>query len=142
YATVHDGVGSLLQRLALFERVYVYRPFRLEDFEDWVGAPLAQFLEALPSGRIIPVFGQQPERYPNGLMSRVLDAGAPRVILQGVLALRMARALRAEHQALAMVHSDAGRELRAALADATDQRPIWFRRYLDAVAGVAGDLPR
>jgi hypothetical protein len=66
YASPHDGVSSLIQRVALFDRVYVQVPFTGDDFEAWAGSSLKEFLDALPTGRIIPVFAHNAERYEPG----------------------------------------------------------------------------
>jgi hypothetical protein len=136
YASPHDGITSLLQRLALFERVYVYVPFNVEDFPSWAGAPFDEFLAALPTGRIIPVFGQRLDRYEPGLMTKVLEAGAPRAILQGEHALRTARSFRADYPLLPEITSDAGTQVRLALAGSNDDRTKRFLAYLDALAEI------
>ena len=91
YASVHDGVCSLIERLALFERVYVYMPFTVENFRDWAGCSIREFLDVLPTGRVVPVFGQAVGRYEAGLMTRILEV-APRAILHGEHTLRAVRA--------------------------------------------------
>ena len=141
YACVHDGVEGLLQRLALFERVYVYMPFTSEDFESWAGASRQQFLDVLPTGRVIPVFGQGLERYEPGLMSVVLDANPPRVVHQGELALRMVRSVRDDHPLISLLNADVVKESLADLAASTDDNSRLFLAYLKALKEVAVDLP-
>lgn len=141
YASVHDGVESLLQRLALFERVYVYMPFQIEDFPRWVGASHEEFLDVLSTGRVVPVFGQRLERYEPGLMTGVLEAGAPRVVLQGEHALRMARSFRADHPAIADLGCEVGIQIRSALAGNDDEGSKRFIGYLDALGEFASDFP-
>ena len=141
YASVHDGVCTLRERLALFERVYVYVPFSIEMFREWAGCSFDEFLDVLPTGRVIPVFGQCLERYEPGLMSRTLEV-APRAILYGEHVLRAIRTFRVEHPALALVGSESGSQLRVALLDITDPHVARYRAYLDALADIASRLPQ
>jgi len=141
YASVHDGIETLLQRLALFDRVYVYMPFSIEDFPKWAGASLEEFLDVLPTGRVVPVFGQRSERYEPGLMSRILEAGGPRVVLQGEHTLRMARGLRNEHQLFGCMDSPEASEARRVLEASSEAGAKQFLGYLDALVAVASHFP-
>lgn len=136
YASVHDGIDNLLHRLALFDRVYLYVPFQREDFRSWAGATLEDFLDVLPTGRVIPVFGQRLDRYDPGLMTQILEGGAPRVMLQGEHALWLARGIRKDHPALARLESPDTIELRRTLAESDDERARRFAGYLDALARI------
>jgi len=60
YASVHDGVASLRERLALFERVYLLVPLSIESFREWAGCTIDEFLDVLPTGRVVPVSAWPP----------------------------------------------------------------------------------
>lgn len=141
YASVHDGVASLLSRLAMFERVYVYVPFSVEDFSTWAGTSFAEFLDVLPTGRVIPVFGQSIDRYEAGLTSRLLDAGAPRVVHRGEHALRALRALRDDYPELSIVNEEQGDALRRTVENEQEENAALYRGYLEALAEMSARLP-
>lgn len=141
YGSVHDGIETLLQRLALFDRVYVYMPFSIDDFPQWVGSTFNEFIDVLPTGRVVPVFGQRSERYEPGLISQILDAGAPRVVLQGEHALRMARNVYAEHPLIGHLASPEVLEARSILATSSEAGTQQFLGYLDALVEVARGFP-
>lgn len=141
YASVHDGVASLRERLALFERVYMFMPLSIEDFREWAGCTIDEFLDVLPTGRVVPVFGLAAERYEAGLMSRILEV-APRAILHGEHALRAARSFRDEHPALAFITSESGVELRLGVRSSSDPQIAFIRAYLDALTDIASRLPQ
>ncbi|MEZ4364645.1 MAG: hypothetical protein R3B48_31000, partial [Kofleriaceae bacterium] len=116
-------------------------PFSIEDFPQWAGSAFAEFLEVLPTGRVVPVFGQRSERYESGLISQIFDAGAPRVVLQGEHALRMARSVYAEHRLLGYLASPEASEARRVLATSSDAGSQPFLGYLDALVEVARRFP-
>jgi hypothetical protein len=140
YASPHDGVQSLMHRLALFERVYVYLPLKRGDFPQWVGNSIDEFLASLPTGRVVPVFGHKLDRYDAGLVSAVLDAGAPRVVLHGEYALRTIKSFCSEHRILSLIGTDAGAQLRRELATENDESVAPFRGYVEAIADIAERL--
>jgi hypothetical protein len=142
HASDFDGVGNLMQRLALFDHVYVPMPFNASEFEGSVGATFLDFLDVLPTGRVIPVFTQRHARYEAGLTTRVLEAGAPRVMLQGEHTLRVARGFYMDHHAgLSEVGSERGTETRAILAEGPQDETTLYKSYLDALADIIGYLP-
>jgi hypothetical protein len=141
YASVHDGVSSLLQRLALFDRVYVSVPFKVEDFAGWAGARFDEFVDVLPTGRVIPVFEHSLDRYEAGLTSKILEGGAPRILLRGEHTLRMIRSFVEDHAELSMIESVAGAELRRVLAGEQDADAQFASGYHEALAEIASRLP-
>jgi hypothetical protein len=130
-----------MQRLALFDRVYMYMPFRRDDFMSWAGASFDDFLELLPTGRVIPVFAQSLHRYEGGLMSRILEGGAARVMLRGEHTLRLLQSFATDHPAISHVGSEAGREFRAALIGEADAHVVRCMKYYDALAEIAMCAP-
>ena len=144
FASPLDGVDSLLQRLALFERVYLAVPLRLEDFAPQTGASIEDVLAALPTGRIVPVLHQSPDRYERGVIDRVLDSGAPRVLLRGELFLRTTSAFVDEHPMLSYFLSDgeAMRPTRQILRSAADSEPRLQPAlgYVEALADVSSRI--
>lgn len=141
YGTVHDGVESLMQRLALFDRVYMYMPFSTADFANWVGASFEDFIDLLPTGRVIPVFAQSLDRYEPGLMSTIVDAGTPRVMHRGEHTLRLFQSFALDHPDISLVGSDAGAQLRAALDGETDPRAVLYATYYDALTQIVARMP-
>ena len=144
YASPFDGVKSLHQRLALFDRVYVYVPFKAEDFQAWAGAAFEEFLAALPTGRIVPVLQHAPDRYEAGLISRLLEGGAPREILHGEAMLRAVKTFAAENPLVSKFHTgdNEARELRLALRNTPDESLKIPFSFVEAMSSIASVLPR
>ena len=64
FAKLSDGIYNLIHRLSLYQTVYVYMPTDEEKFLRYVGTTLDGFLRALPTGRLVPVFGHLPRGTP------------------------------------------------------------------------------
>jgi len=144
YASPFDGVKSLHQRLALFDRVYFHVPFKVEEFPAWAGVAFDEVLAALPTGRVVPVLRHTPDRYEAGLISRILEGGAPRVIFHGEAMLRAVSTFVAENPLVSKFHTgdNEARELRLALRGAQDEALKIPFSYVEAMASIASALPR
>jgi hypothetical protein len=142
YASPHDGIHGLYQRIALFDNVFASVPFKREDFPSSIGTTFEDFLAALPTGRIIPVLRHTTDRYEPGLISKILDGGAPRVLFHGEATLRAIGVFSKEHPLLPLFLSDESttRELRVALSNVTEPKVEAIRDYIEAVADVATRL--
>jgi len=120
----------------------VFIPFRAEDFPKWAGASFDEFIATLPTGRIVPVFAHNPERYEAALISKIVDAGTPRVVLNGEMTLRTIGSFVNEHPLVPFLHTDRSgvRDLRAKVEEVGDSRLGVALGYIDAVTDIVDHL--
>ena len=142
-ATGVDGLGELVPRLALFDTVLVEVPPDGLPFEETHGVPFAEFLEALPTGRLVPFLRHPLRTYDRAILDAIADAGV-RTVLPGEARLKQVAAVVSAYPYIGMIerHEDEAREVHARLRSGVEGDPNaeLLRRYMDAVANVATRL--
>jgi hypothetical protein len=83
-----DGIENLIHRLSLYRTVYLELTPDQNLLLSTIGTSVDDLFKALPSGRIVPVFGSMVSQYPADFVERIFDAGAPRIVLPGEARLR------------------------------------------------------
>jgi hypothetical protein len=78
---------SLFCHLAISGRVYVEMPRTTEEMSKRYGVPWLDFLDAMSTGRVVPVFRLPSDKYERGMVDVALDAGG-HCILPGDTRLR------------------------------------------------------
>jgi len=138
YTMVAPGVVGLKSRLALHDRVLVAMPRQEAEMPKKYGVSFDEFLAAVSTGRLVPVFGFPPEAYDPFLIDSVVDAGAPRVILRGEQRLRELASFVADNPAAAMI-ARGDEDARGVHADLRQNQPESLATaVLDALATIVG----
>lgn len=136
FAFYPTKASSLFCHLTVAERVFVEMPTNTEDVASRYGVSWGDFIDALDTGRVIPVFRSIARSYEPGMIDAVLDAGG-RCVLPGESRLRELAAFVAEAPCIALASAleEHWRETHAIAR----RHPStgWLVPFFDAVAAAA-----
>ena len=135
FAFLPTTQASLFCHLAVAERVYVEMPRTADEVSARYGVRWVEFLDAMSTGRVVPVFRQVGREYENVMIDAALDAGGT-TILPGDTRLRELASLVAENPSIALASAldDRWRETHAAVRRHGDVQLVPF---FDALAATA-----
>lgn len=142
YLQIDGRTLDLRDPLALFDTVYFDLPQNPEFLGRYYGIELQEMIEALPTGRLIPILRHPPQRYHESMVEQLVEASPGSVMMFGELRLREIYALVSEHPILQMFSqgSEELRKLHAVTRNSVDDRLKALGVYLDAAADTSSRL--
>lgn len=121
---------DLYPLLSLSNTIVASMPFGQQQLEKKFHTPLDEFIRALGTGRIIPVFEERLDVYEKGYLRKLLDA-APRTILPGEFRLRLASAMHSIEPLLPVV--ERRDEYARKLVQSAEKEATPIAKYIQAI---------